>query len=540
MKKDIQWDEEVEVAVVGFGAAGACAALEALQSGASVAVLDRFEGGGATAISGGIVYAGGGTHIQQEAGVSDTIDDMLSYLRLEVKDAVKESTLRDFCESSADNLKWLEGHGVPFDSTLCPYKTSYPLDHFGLYYSGNEPALPYREHASPAPRGHRVQGKGMPGQRFFSPLKQAARALGASLHLHSRVTTLHTDSSGAVIGLSAHRLKPGGVAAFLHRWCEKIALKINNYSPGLGKRLRRWNDSLEATQGRPFHLRATQGIVLTAGGFIYNRAMVREVALPYRPGMPLGTTGCDGSGITLGQSVDGGTSRMDRISAWRFINPPKAFTHGILLNRKGERYINEELYGATIGEAMVEENRGEGILIIDDALRQRARGQIGRGKTQWFQTAPTLLNLWFNARRADSIPELAGLFGMDESTLEQTLHHYNRCGTEGTPDPLGKSKEGMHNLSPPYFAINCSLNSKRFPCPTLTLGGLVVNERTGQVVSTAGTPIPGLYAAGRNAVGICSQQYVSGLSIADCVYSGRRAGRSCAVEKKKSSDSRTA
>jgi len=45
----------------------------------------------------------------------------------------------------------------------------------------------------------------------------------------------------------------------------------------------------------------------------------------------------------------------------------------------------------------------------------------------------------------------------------------------------------------------------------------------GQVIG-----IEGLYAAGRTAVGICSEQYVSGLSIADCVFSGRRAGRHAA------------
>jgi 3-oxo-5alpha-steroid 4-dehydrogenase len=40
--------------------------------------------------------------------------------------------------------------------------------------------------------------------------------------------------------------------------------------------------------------------------------------------------------------------------------------------------------------------------------------------------------------------------------------------------------------------------------------------------------VPGLYAAGRSAVGLCSRSYVSGLSIADCVFSGRRAGRHAA------------
>jgi predicted oxidoreductase len=59
----------------------------------------------------------------------------------------------------------------------------------------------------------------------------------------------------------------------------------------------------------------------------------------------------------------------------------------------------------------------------------------------------------------------------------------------------------------------------------MTLGGLVVDEDTGQVLRADGSVIEGLYAAGRNAVGVCSQSYVSGLSIADCVFSGRRAGR---------------
>lgn len=57
----------------------------------------------------------------------------------------------------------------------------------------------------------------------------------------------------------------------------------------------------------------------------------------------------------------------------------------------------------------------------------------------------------------------------------------------------------------------------------LTLGGLVVAEDTGQVRRADGSVIDGLYAAGRSAVGVCSNSYVSGLSLADCVFSGRRA-----------------
>ena len=52
----------------------------------------------------------------------------------------------------------------------------------------------------------------------------------------------------------------------------------------------------------------------------------------------------------------------------------------------------------------------------------------------------------------------------------------------------------------------------------------MVSEDSGAVRRPDGGEIPGLYAAGRAAVGVCSRQYVSGLSLADCVFSGRRAG----------------
>ena len=52
--------------------------------------MDDKLGGGATALSGGIVYAGGGTWVQREAGVEDTVDNMYAYLRGEVGDRITE------------------------------------------------------------------------------------------------------------------------------------------------------------------------------------------------------------------------------------------------------------------------------------------------------------------------------------------------------------------------------------------------------------------------------------------------------------------
>ncbi len=52
-----RWDDETDVAVVGFGAAGACAAVEAAGVAADVLVLERASGGGGTSsLSSGQIY----------------------------------------------------------------------------------------------------------------------------------------------------------------------------------------------------------------------------------------------------------------------------------------------------------------------------------------------------------------------------------------------------------------------------------------------------------------------------------------------------
>jgi 3-oxo-5alpha-steroid 4-dehydrogenase len=72
----------------------------------------------------------------------------------------------------------------------------------------------------------------------------------------------------------------------------------------------------------------------------------------------------------------------------------------------------------------------------------------------------------------------------------------------------------------------------------MSLGGLSVNGFTGQVLRRNGAPIQGLYAAGRSAVGVCSNSYVSGLSVADGIFSGRNAGSAVAEAAAKSKRTR--
>ena len=152
-----KWDAEADVIVVGFGGAGACAALEAAQKGATVLLLDACHGGGATAASGAIIYAGGGTPYQKAAGFDDTPEEMYKYLKSEIGEGVmSDQTLRRFCEGSAADIQWLADAGVPFEGSVCPFKTSYPTDDYYLYFSGSENNELSKAVDKAAPRGHRA------------------------------------------------------------------------------------------------------------------------------------------------------------------------------------------------------------------------------------------------------------------------------------------------------------------------------------------------------------------------------------------------
>lgn len=522
--EQLRWDDRCDLLVVGFGGAGACAAIEGASRGLAVLALDRFEGGGATALSGGVVYAGGGTPYQRQAGYEDSSEAMFDYLRQEVGEAVSSQTLRDFCEGSCEQLAWLERQGVVFESSVPPHKTSYPSDQYYLYYSGNESVPAYAALAAPAPRGHRTKGPGMSGASLFAPLKVSALRHGTRLRSQCEVRRLVLDADDQVLGVEAWHLPSGSRAARQHARLARWASAIHMYAPALADRLRARLRRIELRCAERQLIRAEHGVLLSSGGFIFNRELVRQHAAQYLAGLPLGTTGCDGSGIALGESAGGSVARMDKISAWRFINPPLAWARGLIVNGHGQRYANEEVYGATLGHAMVEEQDGRAMLILNRALVREALSQVGPGKVWQFQRLPVLFNMLFNARRSVSLANLAKRCGLPAEALQQSVDAYNRAARGEVADVFGKSKAMLAALEQgPWYALDLSFDSRLFPCPVITLGGLRVCERSGQVLDHAGKPIRGLYSAGRNAVGIASNLYVSGLSLADCIYSGRRA-----------------
>ncbi|WP_336335130.1 FAD-binding protein [Pseudomonas putida] len=522
--EQLQWQLRADLVVVGFGGAGASAAIEAACRGLAVLALERFAGGGATALSGGVVYAGGGTPQQIQAGYQDSSEAMQAYLRQEVGDAVSEQTLRTFCEGSREQLAWLEQQGVVFEGSLAPHKTSYPSDRYYLYYSGNEAVPAYAAHAEPAPRGHRAKGPGLSGASLFSALAESAQRHAVQVRRQCQVRRLVLDRHGQVVGVEAWQLPAGSRAARLHARLARWAAAVHMYAPALSARLRARMQRIEQQAALPLLVRADHGVLLASGGFVLNRKLLRQHAPRYLDGLPLGSNGCDGSGIELGLGVGASLGRMEKVSAWRFINPPLAWARGLIVNSRGERYCNEEVYGAKLGHDMVEEQHGRALLILDRHLRNQALQQVGPGKVWSFQRLPVLLNLLFNCRRGNTLEQLAEHCGLPAQALRDSVETYSRAARGEIDDPLGKSPAMRHDLSQgPWYCLDLSYDSRLYPCPTLTLGGLRVCEQSGQVLDAAGEPITGLYAAGRCAVGVASNLYVSGLSLADCVFSGRRA-----------------
>lgn len=525
------WDREVDVVVVGVGLAGAAAALEAAAGGVRVLALDRLSGGGASRLSGGVVYSGGGTRQQREAGIEDTPDNMYEYLRIQVGGVVSDATLRRFCNDSVANLEWLESFGVRFSSRYYKEKNSFPGGAWGLYHSGNEAYAPYNANTTPAARGHVTQGGGyFGGGALMGPLFEAMRRKYGdliTLQCYAEVNRLIVDGQNNVIGV-AYTLGPqSGPLKALRSALHWGASKLNIGLPRAGAPLR-WLAGLFRMFDREQTVRARKGVVLSAGGFIFNKAMVEQATgakllTPHALGED-----CNGSGIRLGLTRGAVTGRIDRLTYWRFYAPPHAWLKAIAVGTQAQRLCNEALYGATVADVMLEQSGGRGWLILDKPLMDEAWAQLRNDDTlALVQKLMALIYIARCTRKAATIADLAHAIGVPADALEQTLRVYNQRIADGQPDEHAKPDKyrvPIGGNAGPYYAIDIGIGSK-FPCPMLTLGGLGVDEESGLVLDEAGRPIPRLYAAGRNAVGLCAHTYISGLSLADCLFSGRRAGR---------------
>jgi 3-oxo-5alpha-steroid 4-dehydrogenase len=239
---------------------------------------------------------------------------------------------------------------------------------------------------------------------------------------------------------------------------------------------------------------------------------------------PRGTAGDDGSGIMLGRSVGGACARLETVSAWRFLYPPAGWSKGVLVGPDGKRIVNEEAYGARTGAAMFERAGGRAWLVMDDELLNLTRRQAKDRALLGYQRITIGAALRIYARSAPTLAGLARKIGLPGDKLTKTIQQYNSDIEAGRPDQFGKASAlCMPVLKAPFTAVDLSHHTRLNPLLGITVGGLRVDETSGAVLDGNGLPIAGLFAAGRTAVGLPSNLYVSGLSLSDCLWSGWRA-----------------
>ncbi|ATL71435.1 FAD-dependent oxidoreductase [Nocardia terpenica] len=473
-----RWDEEADVVIAGYGVAGAAAAIEAARAGARVLVLERTGGwGGAAALSGGFIYLGGGTALQRALGFEDSPENMQKFLLAALGPGADEAKIADYCRGSVEHFEWLVAQGVPFKEEFWGEPGWEPPHDEGLMYSGGENAAPFNEIATPAPRGHlpRMQNK-RTGERgggymLMKPLADVAETLGVRAEYDVRIQHLVVDEADRVIGVVAKRY------------------------------------------GQQLLVRAHRGVVLATGSFAYRKQMIEGYA-PRLIGRPAAAIEeHDGIGIRIAQALGAELAHMDATEV-AFFGDPQMMARGILINGRGQRYIAEDTYPGRIGQATLIQQDNQAYLIIDEQALEAAQGT--ETSTPFFRQPPT----W----AAESVAELEAEMGLPEGALQATVEVYNRHAKDGVDPLLGKKSQWVRPIGAPLAGYDMRGFTAGF-----TLGGLRT-DLDARVLHVDGDPIPGLYAAGRCTSGICAGGYVSGASLGDGSFYGRRAGRAAATD----------
>ena len=459
----VSWDETVDVIVVGQGAAGAAAAVTAAEGGAGVLALERTgAGGGTSAMSGGILYLGGGTATQTAAGVDDSPELMHRFLVEALGRPEDDPKLAAYVEHSVEHHDWLVDHGVPFRGVFWPEPGMEPPGTEGLVYSGGEDAAPYADHIAPAARGHVPTIPNAAGGFLMQCLLDAVARTDAEVRVDARAQQLVVDDDGAVVGLVAR------------------------------------------VDGTPVAVRASGGVVLASGGWAYNDALVEQYVPPVnRVAWKLGTDADDGWGlrscVALGAAIEG----MGTAEVALPISPPRSMVRGVLVNSRGQRFINEDTYFGHVGQRALMEQDGEVYLIVDEP-----RYQVNRAGMR----ATWVCGDW---------TELEHEVGFPAGALAATMDEYNAAAARGEDPAFGKAPEWLVPLTePPFGAYDLRVGSTIYA--GFPLGG-VLTTSDGAVQREDGSTVPGLFAVGRVASSLALARYCSGISLGEGTFFGRRA-----------------
>jgi succinate dehydrogenase/fumarate reductase flavoprotein subunit len=542
-KKKRRWDLEVDVVVIGSGAAGLTAALAAHDGKAKVALLEKASTiGGATAVSGGVVWVPNNHHMS-EVGIADSRDEALAYTKRLTDGRSSDALVETFIDTAPQMLKFVEDATSLRFTALAKYPDYHPefpggkpggrsLD-AGLFDSNELGDWKKKLRRSPIFGMTAMSVTEATEWGVFSkPLSLPFKLLG------ERYSKGLVCYGGALTGKLLKATLDRGIAPLLEHAARELVVEEGRV---IGVRASRG--------GEDFFVRAKKGVVLASGGFEWNSELAKQFL-----GGPLthpNSPPCnEGDGLKMAMSVGADLANMTEAWWCPSIDIPgeeydgkqlhrgdfatRSLPHTIIVNRRGQRFVNEaqnyndlmKPFFAFESHAYERSNLPAWIILDSSYLAKYALMTYmpGRPPPEWIP-------------RADTLDALAEKIGVDARGLAATVARFNGFAREGK-DPdffrgdslydrfYGDPDQPNPNLGTiekaPFFALEIH------PGAIGTKGGARVNADA-QVLAPNGAAIAGLYAAGNVMAGVTGAGYPgAGSTIGAAMTFGFLAGRHAA------------
>lgn len=552
------WDKEVDVLVVGSGAGGLLSALVAAKNKADVLIVEKDKlWGGTSATSGGGIWIPGSDQARA-SGFEDNLDDAFTYVRGLSKDNVPDENIRAYVNNAAPMLRWVtdntqiryiaapypDYHAENPGGSVTGFRTHLPLE-----FDGKQLGADLRTQRFPSPAASLF---GWLNWTFAETTELLYRTKGWFTHLTINMAKYWLDWPFRFTSRKDRRLTlgnalTGGLRLALNE--RNVPLWLESPLTELVREGDRVVGAVITHKGKPMRIGVRKGVVLAAGGFDKNQQM-RDANSPLYPTAQIsgGVTSNTGDSIRAGEAVGAGTMNMQ--SAWaapvfyvpgedrgRLCTIERALPGCIMVNQKGERYLNEAASYHVTGQLMAQRQLEHGDaspswMVFDYRYRhQFPMGPLYPLIPDWAQNGAVKQIL----KKARTIEELAGQMGVDPAALSRTIAEFNEHAAKGEDpafhrgqaaydkmygDPRNTPNPCLRPLTEaPFYAMPI------YPGDIGTNGGLMTNAEA-QVIDDAGQPIKGLYAVGNNAASSMGESYPgAGVTIGPAMTFGYIAAR---------------
>ena len=518
-----QWDREVDVLIAGSGAAGLTAAITAADAGLTALVVESTgRWGGTTMLSGGGLWMPNNP-LMKKLGIQDSRADALTYLAAAIGDAGPASSTERreaFVDAVPRVFGLLAGLGVRWCAAK-DYPDYYPDRPGGRVGRGIE-VQPFDAKRLGDWATQSRANEGLPAPLKTDDVWLLSRAWSTPSGFVRGARFVFRTLGGVVTGKRLY-----GLGAALVMTLMEIVRKqgtevlLNSPVSELVLDDGRVVGAIVTTETGPVRIRARAGVILGAGGFAQNS----EWRQKYHgmPGNSSAAAGDQGTAIDVGVRAGGALALMD--DAWwgsavpmpngtaQFMLSERSMPFGIIVDQAGSRYLNESESYIDFGHEMIEHNRETPAipswLILDIRHRRRylSSALLAGGKS--LRANGTVVS-------ADTIEELATRLHIDPAALRATVDRFNGFTRTGVDLDFGRGRTVYDNYyGDPSVRPNPNLGPlekgpftavKVVPGDLGTKGGLLTDEN-GRVLTEAGAPIAGLYAAGNTTASVMGRTY---------------------------------